>query len=276
MLYFGCPQLAFLGEFEIRPMSTVIVRTYTPDGLVIGTDGLACNSYTEKIESKNEQKVFCFGGAETLAFSFTGSVQLGREGRVWFDFVQFFRLAAATIPVYDHPDLKSYANALANAMHGPLTQIRASGAICFTEAENERQQDGYFTIAQVLIDGYVKGLPGRCDILFTHRGQSLDVKIASSPLHNQPMVAGPALVTERYSYDPVFAKYRTIQDRTFHRNGVLSAEIHRTKCLIEAHGSDEARAIDPICRFIGGRTQIATITRADGFQWVPGFEAARL
>jgi len=59
----------------------------------------------------------------------------------------------------------------------------------------------------------------------------------------------PHSLQKRYSYDPVFAKYRTIQDRTFHRNGILSAEIHRTKCLIEAYGSDEARAIDPICRF---------------------------
>ena len=189
-----------------------------------------------------------------------------------FDFIQAIEMAVNIIPPDRHESLMDYSRLLATAIHRQLEERRRSGAIRFTETPNERAPGGNFTIARVLIDGYFKGAPGRTDLLFSHKGQVPDTQILSRDIDDQPMVYGSGAVAKRFCSDPIFALYRTVQDRPLHRSEVLSTEIHRAKCVIAAQGSPEARAIDPICRYIGGRPHIATVTPGEGFNWVPGFE----
>ena len=55
----------------------------------------------------------------------------------------------------------------------------------------------------------------------------------------------------------------------------LQQGIDRVHKDILLHYDPEARELDEkACSHIGGRVQIATVTFAEGFKWVPGFEPA--
>jgi hypothetical protein len=264
--------LRCLGAFKIISMSTAIVRTFTPDGFVVATDGLAGMSDDGRVTGTQDPKVFRFGDADDLAFSFAGSVQLGYMGRVRFDFIQTFE-AAVNIHSPDRSNnIMDYASLLATGAQRQLEAKRRSGAIRFTETSNERDPAGNFIIAGVFIDGYFKGVPARANLIFYHRGQVPYVQTAPEGFSSQPIVYGPDEVTKRFESDPGFSKYKTEPSLSLHSSASLSKEIHLAKCIIEAHGSPEARAIDPICKYIGGRTHIATVTPGEGFKWVDGFE----
>jgi len=53
----------------------------------------------------------------------------------------------------------------------------------------------------------------------------------------------------------------------------LEAHAANARQFITRCGGPEGRAIDPeIAATIGGRIHMATITPANGFRWIPGFE----
>jgi len=253
-------------------MATAIVREYTPDGFVVAADGRARNSQNGSISSESEQKVFCFAKAQHLAFSFTGSVQLGRVGRVAFDFIQAFELAVDLLPPSRSMNLSAYAELLGSTVQDNLQNVQHRGTIRFTEGQNELEPGGTFKISAVLMDGYFNGDPGRADIHFSHHDQRLRTNIFKPYLNDQTMVHGSKPVADRFFRDPIFEKYKPMQDKPLHFREALSRAIHQARCIIDAQGSPEARAIDDICDSIGGRTHIATVTPARGFSWVSGFE----
>jgi hypothetical protein len=83
---------------------------------------------------------------------------------------------------------------------------------------------------------------------------------------------GPSQVWTKVenSDDETFSSYRTPlppSEQITLAQGIESAKNHIRVC-----SEPRARRIDPdACSKIGGRIQIATITRSEGLQWVRGF-----
>jgi len=263
-------QVNYLGLFRRLDMSTVIVRSFMPEGFVVGSDGLMRSSPDGAIASHDEQKIFCFDG--NIAFSFCGSVRLDGPNSSPFDFVRNCEVIANTLPPDRFESLRDYADQIGQALRSTLRDRRQRNEIRFTAEKNERQSDGRFIIARVMMDGFFKEIPSRATLTFLHRNQATDFILESPPPNTQTMVAGPDSITKTYCLDPVFAKYRDQEHVA--RNGVdsISRSIHEAKGIIEAMGSQEAKAMEPLCYGIGGRTQIATILPGEGFKWVKGFE----
>jgi hypothetical protein len=253
-------------------MATAIYRAFTRDGFVVGADGRSLDSDTGEITSDTKQKVFCFSGADSLAFSFTGTVSLGYGDTVMFDFIQAFGIAVKSIPASRASGLREYSRMLAEPTLTFLTQARRNAVVRFTQDEHEREPTGVFTIATVGIDGYFGEIPGRIELRFSHAKQVPQAQIGEMYLNDQPLVYAPTLGEDGLWSHASLARYRTVQDRTFHDSAAISRSIHEAKCVIEAYGSAEARAINPLSIFVGGKTHIATVTPGEGFRWVPGFE----
>jgi hypothetical protein len=272
MLRFGYSERSALGKFQLCSMATVIYRAFTGDGFVVGADGRSLDSDSGEITSETTQKVFCYSGAENLAFSFTGTISLGYGDTVNFDFIQAFGVAVRSIPASHAAGPREYARTLAEPILAFLTDARRRAAVKFTPEAYEREPTGAFTIATVGIDGYIRGIPARIEIRFSHTNQVPQAQIGEIYLNTQPLVYAPTLCTDGLWNDASLAKYRTAQDRRFHDSDPISKSIHEAKIVIDAHGSPEARAINPLSICVGGKTHIATVTPGEGFNWVLGFE----
>jgi hypothetical protein len=272
MLRFGYSERAALGKFQVCSMATVIYRAFTGDGFVVGADGRSLNSDTGEITSETKQKVFCYSGADNLAFSFAGTVSLGYRDTVMFDFIQAFGIAVKAIPPDRAARLGEYARLLAEPVLSFLTDARRRAVIKFTQEEHEREPTGMFTIATVNVDGYFRGIPARIELRFSHTNQVPQAQIGEMYLNNQPLVYAPSLCADGLWNDARLVKYRTVQNRRFHDSDAISKSIHEAKSVIDAHGSPEARAINPLSVCVGGKTHIATVTPGEGFKWVGGFE----
>lgn len=258
-------------------MSTAIVRAYTEDGFVVASDGLVRGSDDGKILHFAKQKIFSFGGARSLAFSFTGSIELGTRHRagVVFDFIAAVSAAVQSRSATRHRTLTGYAQRISRIVHDSLKTAQLADNIPFTSDPSETHAGmAGFTIATVLIDGYLLGTPSRAEIRFSHNDQQLaDPEVFSTPITTQLLIYGSPEVSRLFPSDPRFEQYRTRREEPWHTSPLLSRAINNARCMIEAQGSQEARDIDDqICAGIGGRTQIATITPRDGFQWVPELE----
>jgi hypothetical protein len=262
----ACPQSWYLGEFRLitTPMPTCIVRAYTPDGFVIASDGL--NAATD---ATAERKIFTFPQSGDLAFSFAGSIGWPR-----FNLIDAFRFTIAALSPAHGGDVRAWLQQVAEVVNQAIMDARDDGRIRLTQTMPEREPDGFFTIAKVLVDGYFDGVPIRFDILFSHRRQEQRGRVWPVQLTNQPDICGSHLIADIYSTDPVFAKYRP-EGPPLHASTLLDAEIIRARWAIAAQGSEEAKAMDNFCGSVGGRTAIATITRDEGFAWIsPEFEPA--
>src|SRR6266568_644651 len=88
----------FVGNRIRVPMSTAIVRTYTPDGFVIAADGRARRAEDGKVETEKIQKIFPIGGSSSrfLAYSISGAATIASRDatEVAFNFVAEIKRAS--------------------------------------------------------------------------------------------------------------------------------------------------------------------------------------
>ena len=125
----------------------------------------------------------------------------------------------------------------------------------------------------MFFDGYACDKPESVTVRFHHQnGVPGKPELITEQLGT--IAYGSPIIYERLKQgDPAFDKYKG----SFSVSGTLysaamRAAIAEARNYIRACSGPEALKIDPeICAGIGGRIQIATITRSKGFRWVPGF-----
>jgi hypothetical protein len=218
------PRQWFLGEFREFSMATAIVRTYTDDGFVVASDGLVRLSDNGKILDEAGQKIFSFGTAKSLAFSFTGSIQLGSEHEVGgaFDFIEAFSTAVQARSTTRGRTLADYAQRISRAVHDSLKKAQLAKNILFTSEPSEARAEGGFTIATALIDGYFSDSASRVEIHFLHDDQQLAYpEVFPIQITTQPSVHGSPEVARLFQTDPRFAKYRTQRIEPWHSSPTL-------------------------------------------------------
>src|SRR5580704_5844625 len=112
---------------------TAIARSYTPDGFVVAADGLALASDTGKMLTEDSQKIFCFGAAPHLSFSFAGSVRLGLS----FDLITTVGSVVGALSLDQYNGLRECAQDISYVVHRVLSERQRAGEIRFTQASNE-------------------------------------------------------------------------------------------------------------------------------------------
>lgn len=130
------------------------------------------------------------------------------------------------------------------------------------------------TISTVFVEGYFRGDPEQAVARFFHEKQVLREPEVSSHPCVQEYVWGSNEVSRliNETQDPRFARYRVPYSGG---EPPLQLAIEIAKNYIQAHSDPAALDVDEkICHAIGGRIHIATITPADGFRWVSGFDPA--
>jgi hypothetical protein len=125
------------------------------------------------------------------------------------------------------------------------------------------------TISTIVVGGFFRGYQELLELRLSHKNQALrepDLRHITDE-----RTYGSGKLNELIeSQDPHFAKYYVSMPPS---HPSVSKVVEYSKKFIEAHADPIALELDPtICRAIGGRIHIVTITRESGFRWVPGFE----
>lgn len=263
-------------------MPTAIVRIYTPDGFVVGADGLVRNSATGAIVRDDLQKIHRFGNSP-LIFSFVGGARLGRADRddtedVLFDFIASFSSAVETISAARCRTLQEYAGRLTKSVNRGLEEALHRGNISLPDLPSADPSERGRTIVVVFIDGYHAGLPDRVRIRFCQENQKLlPPEVTPQTLtENMPIVHGiPEIGKRIISNDPSLRHYMLAVEVDDSYSADLATAIAFSRAFIAACAGPEGAEIDSaISSNIGGRIHIATITPKEGFRWVPKFEPA--
>jgi hypothetical protein len=261
------------GDYLATQMATAIYRSYTSDGFVVGADGRVGGPFG----TETGQKIFCFGTNRSVAYAFTGMIQLGPEDtpEVDFDFIEQFSRAAQQISSRRCRTLFDYAERLSNQVNRALKDAQRKGRIQYPEDAPSPHEPGG-TIANVFADGFHGGFPERARMRFSHRNQVLsDPTVFREELApGQPFLSGLPEVWERLrNRDADFSKYLAPLEGTPHDSESLSNEISRAHCYIRACSGPEARGLnEKIASGIGGHIHIASVTLTAGFRWVLGLE----
>jgi len=242
-------------------MSTAISRIYTPEGFVVAADRRRLHVESGEANDTVQKIFYVKQPGRHLAYALAGTTGITREGNntdVLFDFVCETTEAVDTLAGVRAKNLEQYARLMQEALLPSLTQAKSvSGEVPEPTL--------------IFLDGYYNGRPERAHIQFFP--DDSDPQVSPDGLYPGRSIGhGSERVLELvYDNDPRFAAF-AIPYRSLDSVG-LSDAIDIAKRDIEVQCSPEALLIDEkICRAIGGRPLIATVTPTGGFQWVPGFE----
>ena len=260
-------------------MSTVIVRIYTNEGFVIASDGRKTRSEDQSILSDSAQKVFqAQSQANVIAYAIAGVAQLNPEGsdEVVFDFVAEAEKAAGSIAFRKCKNLLGYAVRLCKPIYESLLDGYVSGRIPSLTADPKSRpgQKGH-TIASFFLAGFYDGVASHvCARFYTIDGKLADPEVLPYLIEpGKAVVYGPReiyyLMFE--TEDPRLSAYRRPKRRYDEIDLAEAIEISKNYICACA---DPALCKFDGCSGVGGRVQIATITPAGGFQWVPDFGPA--
>src|SRR5579872_3660640 len=232
-------------------MATAIFRAFTNDGFLIAADGRQ-QELDGTIISENKQKIFSFGGNQSLAYSFTGRVGLGPDDApdITFDFIAQFKQTAQVISTRRFPTLAKYAHRLAQQVQRVLKDRCRDGRIEFTDEPSLIPGEVGSTIAEAMIDGYYSGLPSCVSVRFYRlNGQFVepeimapDVKAGGVWLHGSKMV-GELL----YAKDPRFyndTSLRPLETPLPHFSPAMHGAIIQARAYIEGCSSPEGLALN--------------------------------
>jgi hypothetical protein len=262
-----------------RRMSTAILRIYTGDGFLIAADGLA-KEKDGSVSNLAAQKIFSFGAGGSLAYSIAGRSKIGPDDspRISFSFEDQLDEATLAIPMDQHATLTEFAKPLSQRILRALTAACLADEIRFDDATWANPGELGHAIAYVFIDGYYKGLESSVTIRFYHCEERFGADVQTPGIVTGAVFCHGSLVVRDliHQNDPRFCNERYLRplDVPAPRlsEKMLNALIY-SRVYIEACSSSEGLALDKdICSGIGGYPHTATITRMDGFQWVPGFE----
>lgn len=248
-------------------MPTAIVRIYAEDGFVIAADGLQLRD--DKPFSDSLQKIFPIEHEHvSLAYALCGTTIMTSERTgepVWNLEIEMAG-AIKSLSGRESKNLAGYARRLSTPIIRRLEEATRNG---HTGAYADKP-----TIADILIDGYYKGVPSRVRVGIYHRDQKLATPevVRDSVQMGGYHIHGSKLITASF-FDPddqSFAGY----GKPGRVNGpmTLAAAIEIAAGYIRACSSPQALQMDRQCAGIGGHIHIATITPKDGFRWVPGYE----
>jgi hypothetical protein len=240
-------------------MPTIISSVPTAEGFVIGSDG-RCRGSDGEILREDAQKVYPLERPGiSLAYGIFGTVRIGTDAtNVLFDFEREIPNAVQRIGV--PKNWWDFLSLLTKELTESLNRARAGHA---SELDPERGTTitlgGYYGRFQKLGDirfsngeEHSKGEPRTYQPGFSFPWGS--IKLFDLLNDGDPRVSNYAY-PERYGL-------RTLQDG-----------IQRVRNDILMHYDPELRKLDEVvCPGIGGRIQIATVTIAEGFRWVTGFE----
>lgn len=242
-------------------MPTVISSVPTAEGFVIGSDGRNSDAESQTILDDDARKIFAIRRrGVNLAYGLSGTPLIGEsKDSILFDFKT--QIISAIDQIGSRSRWDNYLSALAGEIESRFNAaLRDSGKRLNTEYETKISIGGFFGVSQKL--GHISFEHG----VHGTKGESHSYPDGFSfPWGCIPLFD---LMNEG---DPRFAKYRSPN-----RVGIttLASGIERVKNDILAHYDPEAIKVDENIRWqIGGRIQIATVTRSSGFQWVPGYEA---
>jgi hypothetical protein len=146
---------------------TGIVLFYTPQGFVIGADGLEkttggvlTSTTTQKLFPLNKALAFAMSGFRSV-YSAQGDIKLDFQRLVRITFVEKLRSQ-------DQDDFFAFAQAAADSINEQLAQLKAQGRF-----ETYHDEDGAGTISKVFLAGYYAGLAKVTLITFSHLNQAL-------------------------------------------------------------------------------------------------------
>jgi len=256
-------------------MPTAIVRAYSKDGFVIAADRRFSNFTKRKPISDDRQKVFPIGN-RPLAYSMIGITKLGHRDETIetprFEFDLAVAKGVQSTSMRDSWSMEHYARKLCWPIYAALRDAVRGGEVgmSFKLPPDDRRGS---PIVNLLLDGYVDGRPNRVTVRFYHEdGKVGEPEILSEEVElDKAWFYGSPLVANKFmGDDSAFSKYRKARPPA-HPSMKLSEHISIALGYLESCSSEEGLAVDPECWNIGGLPSIATITPADGFQWVPGY-----
>jgi hypothetical protein len=246
-------------------MSTVVSSVPTAEGFVIGSDGRNSRSDPREVISDDAQKIFSIDRrGMKLAYGLSGTIRIGdHASNVTVNLEA--EILRAIEKIGRRTNWPSYLNALATALEQSINKARlASKQTLAAPLSTTISIGGFFEKSQEL--GHIR---------FEHGIQHTEADPQSYPPGFCFPGVGSLKVFELLdSGDSRFAQY--IDPPRFGLK-TLQAGIKRVRNDILAHYDAEAHKLDEEnCWAIGGRVQIATVTRSDGLRWVPGFEPVAL
>jgi hypothetical protein len=268
------PARCFFG-LHITPMPTAVIAVHTPTGFVIAADGRSCRADDLSVITDTAQKVFEIKSpACALAFAVMGTAEIvatDESGEKLNLVEELLRLSSLQNPQRSK-NLIGFMTRICCSINQSIRHMKDRGRID-AYPDYAPQEPGLrgTTISTVLVCGYFRGYPELVEARFFHDKQTLrDPDIRYTALGDERIYGSTILGKLIESGDPRFSKYH-VQMSAF--DPPVQQVVEFSAKYIEAHADPAALALDPrICRAIGGRIHIATVTRQDGFRWVQGFE----
>jgi hypothetical protein len=235
-------------------MSTAIVSVYTPEGFVIGADGLRREAGTGAVVTKTARKIFFARASNAvLAYAWAGQPILNlltSLGSSYFDFLPVSAQIAnfmESAPIHSFEEyvkrfLETFYQRLLSANDGE----KLTGDLdILPKAE---------LIARVLFVGYFEGLPYRAEGSIRRRQDVLiepDVEARTAP-RDFKVFSGSKLMAQKFAFAPPCAP------DSLHRASALVHE-YIQRCIDNPEQDAE-------CESIGGHIHIAEVTPR-GYKW---------
>ncbi len=249
----------YICEYEYRAslssrfMATAIVSAYTPEGFVIGADGLRREGRTRNPVSETATKIFSIEDDDKiLAHAWAGATNLfNLEGKSFFDVL---RESAKVGKILASPHIDGFAEYVGlfmDTVHQRLlsanTGDRLSGDLnLFPKGEE---------VARVLFVGYFNGIPYRAQSAIVHRDYVL-IGPRLSEFRQAPVdfnvFSGSAVMLEKFKPRLTDAPNTLSQAATLVRDYIQT-------CIDNQH--------DRECEDIGGHIHIAAVTPKH-FEWI--------
>jgi hypothetical protein len=239
-------------------MSTAIARIDTPEGFVIAADCRAFDYLKGVVSSDSVQKIFPVPNRR-LAYTLAGPtiVTRGEPDEIVFDFVEEAKKALQRLPK-NLNNVDEFAEAVGSVLYRSLALANNLDTSNWLEYLAEGKP------TMISLDGYYDSeVAVQLELVFNYRPYA--------PYHIEQRGGwiGSRTVNKvlRDRRDPRLVSYR------FEEPTNLSDAISAAQKYILAYSDPEAHKIDPdTCASVGKRIHMATITQANGFRWVPGFE----
>jgi hypothetical protein len=239
-------------------MPSVISSVPTNEGFVIGSDGRSCGP-EDQVISDTVQKIFPFQKSGIrLAYGMFGTARIGLDANnILFDF--HVEIPLAMERASSARNWWEFLSLLTKHLTESLDRTRA-------QFPSDLDPDSLTTVT---MGGFYGKFLKLGHIQFNHKEHTEAEPHNYATGFSFPWGSIP-LFELLNSGDPRFAAYANPK-----RVGLktLADGVERVHKDILLHYDPEARKIDEkTCSHVGGLVQIATLTFADGFKWVPGFE----
>jgi hypothetical protein len=243
----------------ITGMATAISRIYTPEGFVVASDSRKADPGDRKDVVDGVQKIFQIS-AINVCYGIAGVVQFtDADGIGEFDFREACERATKVVAQGKSKGWPEYVSALRRAIAKSLDDLRRSATKSVPEP----------TDTHIFLAGFYHKHPRCARIQFTHgpnRSTSYD---RIEDLERMMLYGSDKVWDSLFKEDPRFSGFLIPPRRGI---ATLPTAIDRARNDIRAHYDPMAHEIDGArCWAIGGPVHMATITLAEGFQWVAGF-----